>query len=88
VQKRSRALLFLVVFVWWLKSARVLEECAAGAEKQRIRNSWKSVAIFPQNNSLYKEEVKEEEEREEWYSTNEKRKTRRIERKSTTTFPT
>jgi hypothetical protein len=50
------------------------------------RNSLKSVAIFPHNNCLYKEEVKEEER--EWHSTNEKRKTRRIERKSTTTFPT
>jgi hypothetical protein len=42
----------------------------------------------PEQLCLYKEEVKEEEEREEWYSTNEKRKTRRIERKSTTIFPT
>jgi hypothetical protein len=51
------------------------------------RNSWKNAAIFPHNDCLFKEEVKEEEQ-EEWYSTNEKRKTRRIERKSTTTFPT
>jgi|TARA_B100000497_G_C7415438_1_gene261414 hypothetical protein len=69
----------------------VLEECAAGAEKQRIETVGKVSPFFPPEQlfCLYKEEVKEEEEeREEWYSTNEKRKTRRIERKSTTTFPT
>jgi hypothetical protein len=69
----------------------VLEECAAGAEKQRIKTVGKVSPFFPRTTlCLYKEEVKEEEEeREEWYSTNEKRKTRRIERKSTTTiFPT
>jgi hypothetical protein len=67
----------------------VLEECAAGAEKQRIKTVGKVSPFLPRTTlCLYKEEVKEEEEREEWYSTNEKRKTRRIERKSTTTFPT
>ena len=45
------------------------------------------IAYKIMRDKVAKEKAKEEV-KEEWYSTNEKRKTRRIERKSTTTFPT